>query len=178
MIVGAIFIPKNLADLLNLIRSQSSYLVPFKASPGYGHVVLVGNFEITTVRAFLTEFFCKARVLKLIKQDHGPITMRTRIVMLTHEDPDPNIETLLKNPFYQNRITYIKGNPLSFPAMAKAKLDTALACFIFLSYSEEIDMALQDSVMVMQALVRLNASKLITRHFESLTRISISTLKL
>ena len=62
MIIGAIFIPKNLTDLLSLIRSQSAYLAPFKLASGYGHVVLVGDFEAVTLRAFLQEFFCKVTV--------------------------------------------------------------------------------------------------------------------
>ena len=62
MIVGAIFIPKNLADLLNLIRSQSSYLKGFIALPGYDHIVLIGDFEVTSLRAFLAEFYCKVRL--------------------------------------------------------------------------------------------------------------------
>jgi hypothetical protein len=57
MIVGAIFIPKNLADLLNLIRGQSAYLKGFIAAPGYHHIVLIGDFEIISLRAFLAELY-------------------------------------------------------------------------------------------------------------------------
>ncbi len=59
MIVGAIFIPKNLADLLNLIRSQSSYLTPFRKTPGSSHLVLIGDFNLTSLRAFLSELYNK-----------------------------------------------------------------------------------------------------------------------
>jgi hypothetical protein len=145
MIVGAIFIPKNLSDLLALIRSQSNYLKSFHVTSGYCHVVLISNsFEVTRLRAFLNEFFCK---------DHGPITMRTRMVLLSPQDPNLDVDTLLKTPFYQHRITYIKGNPLSFPAMAKAKIELAEACFILLPGNSVLDASQQDAVMVMQALV-------------------------
>ena len=81
--------------------------------------------------------------------------MRTRIVMLSQNDPSPSVESLLQSPFYQNRITYVRGNPLNFPAMAKARLDSAMACFIMSHYREGVDIPHQDSTTVMQALVSI-----------------------
>ena len=59
MIVGAIFIPTNLAELLALIRNQSQYEKPYKMLPDHSHVVCIGNFEVTSLRDFLREFFCE-----------------------------------------------------------------------------------------------------------------------
>lgn len=57
--IGAIFIPKSLTDLVSLFRSQSAYLAPFNLAKGFGHVVVIGDFEEVVLRAFLQEFFCK-----------------------------------------------------------------------------------------------------------------------
>jgi hypothetical protein len=54
MIVGAIYIPTNLANLLNLANSRSQYLHAYKKDSA--HVILAGNFEITSLRGFLRGF--------------------------------------------------------------------------------------------------------------------------
>jgi hypothetical protein len=58
-VIGAIFIPKSLTDLISLFRSQSAYLASFKLAKGFGHIVLIGDFEEVVLKAFLQEFFCK-----------------------------------------------------------------------------------------------------------------------
>ena len=150
MIVGAIFIPKHLSDLLTLIRSQSAYLSPFKTSPGCGHIVIIGKFQLASLKSFLLEFFC---------MDHGPITMKTKVVWLNDEDPDEDTEAFLKGPFYAQRVQAVKANPLSFISMSKAKLESALACFLFSEYSEGLDVVQQDAILVMQALALRKYSK-------------------
>ena len=94
--------------------------------------------------------------------------MRTRIVMLSSQDPSPSIEALLKSPFYTERVTYIKGNPLSFPAMAKARLEFASACFLFQGETVTEDETHQDSVMVMQCLALRKYSKSLCIYAEAL----------
>jgi hypothetical protein len=88
--------------------------------------------------------------------------------MLSSQDPTPGIEALLKSPFYTDRVTYIKGNPLSFPAMAKAKLETASACFLFQGQPTEEDVTQQDSVMVMQCLALRKYSENVCIYAEAL----------
>ena len=146
MIVGAIFIPKNLTDLLNLVNSQSSYLTPFKKVTGYSHIVITGELDVINLKAFLEEYFSK---------DHGATTLRTRVAILSNDDPSPRMETLIKSSFYNKRVVYIKGNPISFRDMKKACLDSADACFILSQASEHMHPIEQDSIMVMQALVRI-----------------------
>ena len=62
--IGAIFIPKSLTDLITLFRNQSAYLAPFNLAKGFGHIVLIGDFEAVILRAFLQDFYCKVKVLK------------------------------------------------------------------------------------------------------------------
>lgn len=155
--IGAIFIPKSLTDLVALFRSQSAYLAPFKSAKGFGHVVVIGDFEEVVLRAFLEEFFCKVH-LRAHLQDHGPITMRTRVALLSNNDPNEQVQALLESPFYKSRVWYIKGNTLAFPSMAKAKIESALACFIFRNTSTSQSIDMRDSVTVTQALVNLNDS--------------------
>jgi hypothetical protein len=79
--------------------------------------------------------------------------MRTRVALLSNNDPNEHVQALLESPFYKSRVWYIKGNTLSFHSMAKAKIESALACFIFrnTALSHSIDM--RDAVTVTQALV-------------------------
>jgi hypothetical protein len=64
-VIGAIFIPKSLTDLISLFRSQSAFLAPFKLARGFGHIVIIGDFEEVVLKAFLQEFFCKVCIIDL-----------------------------------------------------------------------------------------------------------------
>ncbi|KAJ3282391.1 hypothetical protein HK104_010910 [Borealophlyctis nickersoniae] len=143
MIVGAIFIPTNLSDLLALIRSQSKYDKPYQPRSDYSHVLIVGNFEVTGLRDFLREFFC---------EDHGPSTMTSHVVMLNPNEPSEELERLLNDPLYSNRVRYVKGSEMSFRALKKARAAEALACFVLSSrFSQQDDIA-DDALTVMRAL--------------------------
>ena len=79
--------------------------------------------------------------------------MRTRVALLSNDDPNQHVQALLESPFYRNRVTYIRGNTLAFPSMAKAKIESALACFIMRNNNPDYSIDLLDSVTVTQALV-------------------------
>lgn len=142
MVVGAIFIPTNLSNLLTLINSKSAYTKPFQKSSA--HVVLAGNFEITSLRGFLREFF---------SGDHL-FSCGTSIVMLNPNEPDEELQMLLADPVYSDRVTYVKGSAISFRSFHKVRLMTAHAVFLFCNVTEYEDLtdAESDATTVMRAL--------------------------
>ena len=79
--------------------------------------------------------------------------MRTRVALLSNFDPNDRVQALLESPFYKSRVWYIKGNTLAFPSMAKAKIESAMACFIFRNNNTAYTIDMRDSVTVTQALV-------------------------
>ncbi|KAI8926389.1 hypothetical protein BC831DRAFT_504492 [Entophlyctis helioformis] len=143
MIVGAIFIPTNLSDLIVLIRSQSPFNKRYKPSSGQTHVLLLGNFEVASLRDFFREFFC---------DDHGLRTMSTRIVMLNPNEPSEELQALLSDPIHINRTQYVKGSAMSFHSLHKVQAGRAEAAFILSSRHSDQDPNEEDAKSVMRAL--------------------------
>jgi hypothetical protein len=79
--------------------------------------------------------------------------MQTRVALLSNFDPNEQVQALLESPFYKSRVSYIKGNTLAFPSMAKAKIESAIACFILRNNNSSYTIDMRDSVTVTQALV-------------------------
>ena len=57
MLVGAIYIPTNLSELIFLIRSSSKFDGAFQLTRGQSHILLVGSFNATLLKSFFDEFF-------------------------------------------------------------------------------------------------------------------------
>ncbi|KAJ3270796.1 hypothetical protein HDV01_007418 [Terramyces sp. JEL0728] len=111
MLVGAVYLPTQLGQLMDLIKSTSRYSAPFVSKSGRSHVVILGNLEITALRGFLREFFAA---------DHGTLTLTTHVVLLAVDEPSEDLEALLSDPVYEHRVQYVKGSPMSFKAMKSA----------------------------------------------------------
>ncbi|KAI9090823.1 calcium-activated BK potassium channel alpha subunit-domain-containing protein, partial [Phlyctochytrium arcticum] len=143
MIVGAIFIPTNLAELLALVRNKSPYDKSYKGSLYRSHVLIVGNLEYNSLRDFLWEFFC---------EDHGTATMTTQVVLMAPLEPSEDVESLLADPLYISRVKYVKGSPMSFRSLQKAKAREAKACFVLASTFSDKGAEEDDAETVMTAL--------------------------
>ncbi|KAJ8329775.1 hypothetical protein QVD99_004219 [Batrachochytrium dendrobatidis] len=143
MIVGAIFIPTSLSDLIMLIRSKSKYDRRYSQSSNQNHVLLVGHFDVANLRDFFREFFC---------EDHGHKTMNTQIVMLNPEEPNEELQALLTDPIYSSRTQYVKGSAMSFHSLHKVSASHAEAAFILSSRNRDADPVEEDAKSVMRAL--------------------------
>jgi hypothetical protein len=144
MIIGAIFIPTNLADLLALIRSKSSFDHRFVPSSRQDHVILVGNFDVALLADFFREFFC---------DDHGNRTMRTQLVLLNPNEPSEELKALMADPVYSNRVRYVKGSTLSTRSLQKVSASSAEAVFVLGNRFTQEDPAEEDARLVMRVLV-------------------------
>jgi hypothetical protein len=113
MIIGAIFLPTQISDLIGLIRSQSDYRFSYKPLRGRNHIVIVGNLEIVSLRCFLREFY---------SSDHGSKTLIISVVMIAPNEPSTELQDLLADPIYSHRVQYIKGSCISYKSLQKAKV--------------------------------------------------------
>ncbi|CAJ0910429.1 17741_t:CDS:10, partial [Entrophospora sp. SA101] len=121
MVAGAIFLPSNLSELLDLIRQKSKYSHSYKPESNIKHIVVTGGFDETSLYEFLREFFC---------QDHGLATMSTEVVVLNHEEPEENIALLLEDPAFTTRVQYVKGSATLRRSLEKVRIDIASAVFL------------------------------------------------
>ncbi|KAJ3258433.1 hypothetical protein HK103_003555 [Boothiomyces macroporosus] len=146
MIIGAIFIPTQLSDLLAMIRNSSKFTKPYQFTDNTRHVLVVGNLEIVALKGFLREFF---------SPDHGNGTMIMTVVLLAIDEPNEELLALLADPVYSNRVKYIKGSPISFRSLQKARADVACASFILASRISDISPVEEDAKTVMRCLIHL-----------------------
>jgi hypothetical protein len=144
MIIGAVFLPTQIGDLMNLIRSSSKYTLPYVAVKGRHHVVIVGNLEIISLQGFLREFF---------SSDHGNRTLLTDVVILSSNEPSDELISLLTDPIYSNRVQYIKGTAMSFKSLRKAKVSNCTAAFVLASPISDVEPVEEDARTVMRCVV-------------------------
>ncbi|KAI8801924.1 calcium-activated BK potassium channel alpha subunit-domain-containing protein [Cladochytrium replicatum] len=166
MIVGYTYIPKALAEFLSLVRRKSRYVHSYKPKQGISHVLVVGQFDVESLKTFLREFYC---------EDHGPKTLNVKVVILNPVEPDQLlISTVLKDPLYVRRVQYIRGSSISFHDLHKAHADKARACFVLSSvYGSRVGVgevvatawtAMDPSVADAQTLMRAMAMKKFNPH--------------
>ncbi|KAL7752186.1 hypothetical protein RI367_002231 [Sorochytrium milnesiophthora] len=143
MIAGAFYIPTHLTELLSMIRSRSKYTAPYKSKSYHGHVLVCGNFAVTSMLEFLREFFCS---------DHGLETINTQVVILNPCEPSEELSTILSDPAYLSRVKYVKGSATSFRALEKVSARDAKACFILTSMFSAQDADEEEAESIMRAL--------------------------
>ena len=73
MVIGAIFLPSALAELIDIASRKSKYVHRYRAQKGQKHVVVMGVFTAVNLSDFLREFFCL---------DHGTETMTTGLLRM------------------------------------------------------------------------------------------------
>ncbi|KAJ1926753.1 hypothetical protein IWQ60_003522 [Tieghemiomyces parasiticus] len=144
MIVGAVFIPANLSELLTLMARQSRYPTRFTPAAHQSHVLLVGRMEPMSLFEFLREFFC---------EDHGLVTVNTVVVIMGAEDPPEDVANVLNDPAFVNRVKYVRGSPTSFSNLQKVCANRAKACFLLTNKMHTSqDPEVEDATTVMFAL--------------------------
>lgn len=145
MIIGAIFLPTALADLLSLISKKSSFDSRFRPRLGIKHVVLMGQLDFKTVKEFLVELF---------HPDHGKLSSTIRLVILNPSEPNDDIKSLLTDHPFSSRIQYVKGQEISFHSLNKIVFHQASACFILSSKygADDRDPRIIDAETVMRVL--------------------------
>ncbi|EGG15186.1 calcium-activated BK potassium channel [Cavenderia fasciculata] len=125
--VGAgVLIPYHVSKLMEKLQQDSPFLRNLSSTSVTGHVFLCGEFSITHLMDFLSEFY---------HQRNGKL--KKEVVLLCPKAPDDQLKALLLHPFYKNRLIYLQGSPLFEQDLERTKLSKADACFISLPPSWE-----------------------------------------
>lgn len=102
MIGGTLILATVFNDASKVLSLHSQFgNVSYVTSKNKRHILLLGDFHPAAMETFLTECF---------HADHGKI--ETDVVILRNSEPTSEISALLKDPQFDKKIIYIKGNPL------------------------------------------------------------------
>jgi hypothetical protein len=128
IVIAAILIPIQVKELTQLLSSNSLFREAYKPQPLEDHVVLFGHVnDRRKLERFCKEFFHKDRV--------APNTPQFHLVILSPEEPTEEVRSVLVSPYYDTRVTYLIGTPLSIEDLQRAHVHSASAVF-FLSNIE------------------------------------------
>ncbi|KAI3657470.1 hypothetical protein MP638_002733 [Amoeboaphelidium occidentale] len=181
IITVLVFVPARLAELLGLISKKSKYEHSYKKKLNHNHIVVCGQFETASLQTFLKEFFCT---------DHGTSAVNTHIIILQPNEPSEELQNLLLDPMYVNRVQYIIGTVMNDRSLEKIRIHEAAACFVLSSKYVTEEAREEDAATVMRALalkkarnVPLHVQVLLPEnkcHFEHLadTMMCVDELKL
>ncbi|XP_055357013.1 calcium-activated potassium channel slo-1-like isoform X2 [Paramacrobiotus metropolitanus] len=107
----------SLPEVGNMVRSKLKYGGGFKPETGLEHVVVCGHITFSIANRFLESFFNSAYD-----------TSYLCVVFVSNQDPDLEMEALLRNNFAQ--VEYLQGDVLNSLDLARAAMQRALACLI------------------------------------------------
>jgi hypothetical protein len=107
------------------MRARSRYDEPYKPTAAFSHVIVSGNLsDVSALRGFLREFFC---------EDHGPQVLCTRVVILGADEPGEEMESVLGDVNWGERVNYVRGSVISIESMEAVGAGEAEAIFLLAS---------------------------------------------
>uniref|UniRef100_A0A0N4ZT15 C2H2-type domain-containing protein n=1 Tax=Parastrongyloides trichosuri TaxID=131310 RepID=A0A0N4ZT15_PARTI len=121
IIAAIIIIPSKVETLAQTYMEQKRAGVDCTQgfAKGDNHVVVtITHFEADFLNNFLTEFYAH-------REHQGFI-----VVLLSPAELDNKTKLLLKIPLWSQRVVYIRGSALKDEDLERAKMSTAVACFI------------------------------------------------
>ena len=108
-------------EINDFLKLNSQYSKSYKEKKGIKHVILGGFFTKTSLMKFLSEFY---------HEDHKDKSSNLKIIIIQSEFPSQEIQSVLLNPKFDNKLQYIKGDILSSKTLNKASADTASAVIL------------------------------------------------
>jgi Calcium-activated BK potassium channel alpha subunit len=76
--------------------------------------------------------------------------LTTDVILLNSSEPSAELESLLADSIYSNRVKYVKGSAMSFRSLGKAKAGTAKAAFVLASRISDCEPIEEDAKTVMR----------------------------
>ncbi|XP_012937020.1 potassium channel subfamily T member 2 [Aplysia californica] len=133
------FIPRQLEEIGSTWSQRKKMGGDFrrKASAKSKHVVVIGTeFTTESVMNFLNEFF-----------EHPKLEFYT-VILMSSEELDDNMQFILKDPKWANRVLYIRGSALKDIDLKRCRIHEAEACFFLINKSsDEVEKADQHTVL-------------------------------
>ena len=123
MMIVALFVPSQLAKLRAMFKEEAATTLYTSGYGDWNHVIVCGDISVHQFTDFLRE---------ILHLDHG--IQKLNVVLLKLNDNYVQYKKLLKKstPFI-NRVTFLRGDPSKPEDLARAGIQTAIACFIFSS---------------------------------------------
>jgi len=115
-----VILPRETAKISQIVEKTSAYDSAYIPTETSAHILLCGKGSANKLLRFLSEFY---------HQDHGE--QRAKVVILMPEEPSSEIETMiLKDPEYDERVQYVKGNPIYDKDLRRVAASHALAVVV------------------------------------------------
>ena len=108
-------------EINDFLKLNSQYSKSYKEKKGIKHVILSGFFTKTSLMKFLSEFY---------HEDHKEKSSNIKIIIIQSDFPSQEIQGVLLNPKFDNKLQYIKGDILSSKILNKASAETASAVIL------------------------------------------------
>ncbi|XP_055336126.1 calcium-activated potassium channel slowpoke-like isoform X3 [Paramacrobiotus metropolitanus] len=141
----------SLPEVGNMVRSKLKYGGGFKPESGLEHVVVCGHITFSIANRFLENFFSSAYD-----------TSYLCVVFISNQDPDMEMEALLRSNFAQ--VEYLQGDVLNSQDLARTAMQRALACLIIADKKPE-QTDTEDATNVLRVIA--------IKNFHSMTRIIV-----
>lgn len=125
--IGVIFvilslIPSQLSEFSKVSNLTSVYARKSYSNKGKKdakHILLLGDAPPEAIKTFLTECY---------HSDHG--FTETNVVIMRNHVPTEEMDDILKMPNFENKVTYIEGNPIYNKDLRRCMAEKAKCCVI------------------------------------------------
>eukprot|EP00347_Sterkiella_histriomuscorum_P011662 403371596 len=122
IIVILALIPSQLSEFskvsnLTTIYSRKHY--SNKGKKDAKHILLLGDASPEAIKTFLTECY---------HSDHG--VTETNVVIMRNSPPSEEMSIILRSSNFENKVTYIEGNPIHQKDLKRCLADKAKCCVI------------------------------------------------
>lgn len=153
-----VVIPMQVNELTELLSMQSKYRTAYRKRDDEVLVLIVGHVaSATMLMRFFEEFFHPDRAQiggggREEDPDEAAIhQLSLRAVILSPQEPDEEIRSMLLRPELFDRVSYVLGSVLSAQDLARAGASEARACFV-LSKKQASNVMQEDAANIMRAL--------------------------
>jgi len=150
IILAAVIVPLEINALTGVLKSQSKYDISYQIENDQlqEHVVVIGGTNNENVmKNFFDAFFHPDR------QEGELFKFKAcAVVVLGDAEPTNRLVRVMNSPIYDDKITYIKGSPLSMDDLQRCSLKTANVIFIISDIMDE-DSEAADRVSTLRAIV-------------------------
>jgi len=120
IVLVLVILPRETAKISLILEKTSPYDAAYVASANSEHLLICGRASAHKILRFLTEFY---------HEDHGEQT--AHVIILMADEPSFDVETLiLRDPSFDERVQYVKGNPINDNDLKRVSAAQAVACFV------------------------------------------------
>ncbi|XP_055333743.1 calcium-activated potassium channel slowpoke-like [Paramacrobiotus metropolitanus] len=133
----------SIPDIVSMLTARFQYGGQFKKERGTHHAIVCGHITYAAAHRFLENFFHTRNQ-----------TNNLSVLFISHENPDLEMEALLKRNF--THVEYLQGDVLNSSDLRRAAIKDALACLVIADKKPESS-HVEDATNVMRVISIKNA---------------------